>query len=89
MAPKYKNDLAKCYGLLKFDLNWKVTCEDIVQFSNALERITTNITSEIEDIHPVPKINGRFDFALILVLDPSDEQTLYDTTSKFLEQYGK
>ncbi|KAA0187532.1 hypothetical protein FBUS_10274 [Fasciolopsis buskii] len=91
MAPKYKNDLAKCYGLLKLDFNWKVTCEDVVQFSKAVEEITTQLTSDSEEIHPVSKINGSsiVVYVLIFIVDSSGEQTLYDAISHFLGQYGE
>ncbi|KAF6772961.1 hypothetical protein AHF37_08527 [Paragonimus kellicotti] len=56
MAPKYKNDLAKCYALLKLDYNWKATCEDLATFVKALSDITAQLISASksrESIQPI------------------------------------
>ncbi|KAF8561052.1 hypothetical protein P879_10559 [Paragonimus westermani] len=57
MAPKYKNDLAKCFALLKLDYNWKTTCEDLNTFVKALSDITAQLTNALkshESIQPIP-----------------------------------
>ncbi|KAA3682375.1 uncharacterized protein DEA37_0000594 [Paragonimus westermani] len=57
MAPKYKNDLAKCFALLKLDYNWKTTCEDLATFARALSDITAQLINAFksrESIQPIP-----------------------------------
>ncbi|VDP85175.1 unnamed protein product [Echinostoma caproni] len=92
MAPKYKNDLAKCYGLLKLDLNWKQTTEDVIHFSNALSVTTTQLAADHEEIHPIQKIDGipisMSSYHLFLSLDAAKEQKLYDEVTQFLDKYG-
>ncbi|TGZ72157.1 hypothetical protein CRM22_002266 [Opisthorchis felineus] len=75
MAPKYKNDLAKCYALLKLNYNWKTTTEEDIPFLNAVSDLTKELTDgSSEDVKPVPV--------------GEDHEGCLKSLSDFLSQYG-
>ncbi|CAH8588743.1 unnamed protein product, partial [Dicrocoelium dendriticum] len=73
MSPKYKNDLAKCFAVLRFDHNWKSACEDFSTFCRVLSDLTTELTKADDTIHPIST--------------EGDQDKLYCSIEAFLNAY--
>ncbi|CAL8094101.1 unnamed protein product [Calicophoron daubneyi] len=77
MAPKYKNDLAKSYAVLKLNYNWKETCDDIAKFSEVLSTVVAELLNDEKSNLHMDQITGA-----------GDKDTLFNSIATFLDAYG-